>query len=344
MPRYALLTRESSNRVFGASAPALLAAEAEAIGQHLSGGISNGENQTLGGLHYFCFESPEVTAIDRFILSNLALARGLFEMVDGGALRPLPATPLEWFDDDLITIQRYVGKTNEQFTHLLVNLAVAESVSAQSRTGVGERVALFDPVSGRGSTLNRGLMYGFDVSGVELDDANVDQHRIFLTTYLKDHRVKHKAGSERIRKGVLAGTSAFEVAIRPAATEFNQTVRVARASTDQTAELFRGRRFDVIVGDLPYGVHHASKKATASRSGDRSPERLVADSIHGWRKVMHPGGSLALSWNTFTLSRADLATLMVDAGLQVVEHPRSFGHRVDRQITRDLMVGRLPAA
>ncbi len=351
--------------MFGAAAPALLAAEVEALGEHLSGGLDRGEVVVFGGLSYFCFEASMVTSLDTFILSNLALARGLFEVVDGGALRPVELQPLEFFASDVVTIQRYVGKTNEQFTHLLVNLGLAASRSADARAASGERVSLLDPVSGRGSTLNRGLAYGFHVAGVEVEQANVEQCRGFLSTYLKEHRVKHKVSSERVRNGPLAGTSAFEIAIRPASDAHCQHVRVVRASTEQCPQLFPGKRFDLIVGDLPYGVHHSSKRgsgsprsgpkaATSSRqragggrvestTGVRSPEQLVATSITRWRQVMAKGASLTLSWNVQTLSRERLGNLLTDAGFDVVIHPRSFEHVVDRQITRDLIVGRVDA-
>lgn len=349
MARYALLVRESSNRVFGQAAPKLLAAEVEAIGAHLSCSVSNGLTEDFGSLSYYCFDAAELTEADIFILSNLALARGLFEKVDQDALRPIDVEPLAWFESDLVTIQRYAGKTNEQFTHLLVNLALAASRSAHQRASVGQRVSLLDPVSGRGSTLNRGLLYGFDAFGVEVDAANVDQHRIFLSSYLKDHRVKHKVETERFRKGDLAGSSAFSVAVRPPADAWSQRVRVVRGPTERTAEMYPGKRFDVIAGDLPYGIRHGSKQraeqvvdAEAPRGGERSPERLVRDSLRGWRKVMAKGGSLALSWNLKTLPRETLENLVVDAGLEVIEHPLSFEHRVDRQITRDVLVGRSP--
>lgn len=335
MTRYALLTRESSNRVFGSAAPEMLLAEVLAIGKHLSAGISDTEPMALGGMSYVCFDSV-LGDTDRFILSNLALARGLFEFVEAtpgaAALRPLDITPLEWFPSDLITIQRYRGKTNEQFTHLLVNLTLAESLEAHARASAGKRVRLFDPVAGRGSTLNRGLVYGFDVGGVELDDTSVDQYKTFLTTYLKDRRVKHKAETERIRKGKHAGTSAFDVSIRPGSS--GQHVRLARASTEQTRGLFAGAKFDVLVGDLPYGIRHKS----SSKALDRSPTDLVQGAIDSWRSVMSPRASLGLSWNTKTMPREQLTEVLTENGFVVTAHPRSFEHVVDRQITRDLLV------
>ena len=341
MIRYALLTRESSNRVFGTVAPQLLRAEVEAISPHLSGGVKGAQVETLGGLPFISFETEALTTTDIFILSNLALGRGLFEHSDTGGLQPIDVTPLEWFGSDLITIQRYVGKTNEQFTHLLVNLGVAASAAAHQRAKMGERVRLLDPVSGRGSTLNRGLVYGFDVAGVEVDGNSVDQHRVFLTTYLKDKRIKHKTETERFRKGELAGASGFRVAIRPMSPESEQRVQVFRAETSQSPQLFSGKRFDVIAGDLPYGVQHSSKKTSAKGSAsNRSPEQLVTDSIARWAKLLAKNGAIALSWNVLTMERATLAGLLTNSGLDVVEHPESFEHVVDRQITRDVIVAR----
>ena len=345
MPRYAVLVRESSNRVFGKSAPDLLAAEVQAIGRHLSHGVANVAVEELGGLDYVLFTSEELKGDDTCILSNLALGRGLFETASDGALLPLERTPLRWFDDDLISIQRYVGKTNEQFTHLLVNLALAESTAAHVRAERGETVSLFDPVAGRGSTLNRGLVYGFDVAGVELDEGNVDQYRQFLSTYLKDHRIKHKVDAERIRKGEHAGAAAFDVSIRPSTPDGRQRVRMVRTSTDASRGLFPGWKFEVLAGDLPYGIHHSAqsgKEKGGKKSGasNRSPERLVADSLPTWRKSMANGAALGLSWNVKTLTRESLGNVLADGGFEVISFPHSFEHEVDRQITRDIIVSR----
>ena len=335
---FALLARESSNRVFGTFAPELLAAEIAAIGPHFSNGLTNIEVAEIGGLPCVKFDLDVANEGDVFLASNLALGRGLFGVRPDGALYPLAYRPLEFFDTDLITIQRYAGKTNEQFTHLLVNLALAESKSAHRRAEAGESVRLLDPVAGRGSTLNRGLTYGFDVAGVEVEESSVDQYRQFLSTYLKDHRIKHKVESERIRKGSHAGSAAFDVRIRPNRPDELRRVRMVRGSTDASVGLFPGQKFDVLAGDLPYGVHHNARSEKASAA--RSPERLVADALPSWRKIMANGASLGLSWNVQTLSRENLANVLVDGGFEVVRVPASFEHVVDRRITRDVIVSR----
>ncbi len=334
MARFALLTRESSNRVYTDRAPTLLAAELAAVSKALDTDVSNIEQCHLGGVPYITFEAEALDDHDRFVVSNLSSVRAVFE-ISGEALVPLMLERLAFFDPDLITIQRYPGKTNEQFTHLLVNLTVAASATAHRRAAGGEKVSLLDPVAGRGTTVNRALMYGFDAYGIEISDVDVDHYRTFLTSYLKDHRIKHKAMTAKVRKGPLAGTSQFSVTI-----DDDQTVHVARGSSAQTRDLFPGRTFDAIVGDLPYGVQHRAAGSTAKA---RSSEELLTESAAGWRAALRPGAALGLSWNRKTMARTTVVEVLESARFTVVEQPRSFEHIVDRSITRDLLVAVRPA-
>ena len=331
MARFALLTRESSNRVYADRAPQLLASELLAMAPSMHSPVESVEVVDLGGVPYVCFEASELDTHDRFIVSNLSSVRAFFELRDG-KLDPRMLERLAYFESDLITIQRYPGKTNEQFTHLLVNLTIAASTSAKERAAAGETVQILDPVAGRGTTLNRALMYGFAASGIEVAEADVDQYRTFLSTYLKDHRIKHKLTKESVRKGKLAGTSGFAVQIRG-----NQQVRMIRGESAQVRDLFPGRQFDAIVGDLPYGVQH---RAAGSKANARSPEELLAESSPGWRAALRPGAALGLSWNLKTMSRPTVIDVLAAARFTVIEHPASFEHVVDRSITRDLVVAR----
>ncbi len=332
MSRFALLTRESSNRVYADRAPMLLTAELLAIAPTMHAAVGEVERRTLGNVEYVMFEADELDDHDRFIVSNLSSVRALFAIRDDDALIPQALDQLEYFDSDLITIQRYPGKTNEQFTHLLVNLTLAASESARAQTATGERVSLLDPVAGRGTTLNRALMYGLDAYGVEVNEPDVDQYRNFISAYLKDHRIKHKLVKEQIRKGELAGTSQFSVRIR-----IRQELRVARGEASKVRSLLPGRSFDAVVGDLPYGVQH---RATSSKHRNRSAEELLAESLSAWRAAMRPGAALGLSWNLKTLPRQVVVELLEAERFTVVEHPMSFEHVVDRSITRDLIVAR----
>lgn len=330
MTRYALLVRESANRVYAHDSPRLLAAELGAIAPSLTADVSAIEVVSFGNVPYVSFEIDGALGDDdRFALSNLSTARALFEVHPDGSFTPLDVTPLEFFGDDLVTIQKYPGKTNEQFTHLLVNLAVAASRAAHERAAAGKQVRLLDPVAGRGSTLNRALVHGFDATGIELADADVDQYRAFLTTYLKEHRVKHRVQREQVKKGPLAGTSRFSTEIRR-----EQSLAMVRGDTAQADQLLAGQQFDVVVGDLPYGVQH---RATGEKVA-RSPEELLEAALPAWYAVMRGGAAIGLSWNLKTLARHAVVDRLVAAGFEIVDHDGAFEHVVDRSITRDVVI------
>ena len=83
-------------------------------------------------MDYLTFAVPEpgLGARDLAHLANLSAAYALFERVGDDLLRPVPLRPLARFDSDLITIPKYAGKTNEQFTRLLLNVTLLASASA----------------------------------------------------------------------------------------------------------------------------------------------------------------------------------------------------------------------
>jgi len=330
--RFALLTLDSSNRVYNRAAVDLLAAELLAVAGALHAELVDVNLQTLGGVDYVVFTAHRLDGHDRFIVSNLSSVRALFELHGDGLLAPLELEPLAYFTSDLVTIQRYPGKTNEQFTHLLSNLAVAASSAAAERAAAQLPVRVLDPVAGRGTTLNRALTYGYNVAGIEISAADFDQYRTFLATYLKNNRIKHRISGEKVRKGPLAGSERLIVRIGG-----GQRLELVHGDTEQAAEMFPARSFDVVVGDLPYGVQH---RASAGGGKARSPFDLLAASLTGWRTVMRGGAALGLAWNTKTLPRVEVERLLSEHGFDIVEQPASFEHVVDRSILRDLIVAR----
>ena len=67
---------------------------------------------------------------------------------------------------------------------------------------------------------------------------------------------------------------------------------------------------------------------------------LLGEALPVWVDQLKLGGALGISWNTYGLSREDLAALMDHNGLEVCtgEQWLGFAHRVDASINRDLMV------
>ena len=122
------------------------------------------------------------------------------------------------------------------------------------------------------------------------------------------------------------------------ADEQPQRVEVVRDDTLRARVHFPEASFDVVVADLPYGVQHGS---TAGAALTRSAEDLLRDALPVWRSLVRRGGAIALAWNARTTKRATVVELLDASGFNVDMTTRetAFEHRVDRSITRDLVVG-----
>src|SRR5258708_31067785 len=204
MSRYAFLILPSHNRVYGGAAPALARADLGGLGSALPAGkidaASVGE-AIIGGVPYVTFEAGELSGADTGLLGNLSSLYALFEA--GGeegaeVLRPVTLRRLDRYDDDLLTILKYQGKTNEQFTKLLLNVTLA--ASAFARDAGSRRLAVLDPLCGRGTTLNQAIMYGFDAYGADIDGRDIEAYAVFLQRWLKDKRLKHQADFSPVRR------------------------------------------------------------------------------------------------------------------------------------------------
>jgi tRNA G10 N-methylase Trm11 len=106
-------------------------------------------------------------------------------------------------------------------------------------------------------------------------------------------------------------------------------------------KFYKKNFFDIIAGDLPYGVQHGSISGEKQSSMTRNPAELAAACLPSWIDVLKPGGAVALSWNTNTLPRKKLAEIFEEKGLSVKNDGSytEFGHRVDQAIVRDIIVG-----
>src|SRR5256714_7255054 len=198
MPRYALLIAPSTNRVYADASLRLTRAELSIFGGTvLSAMPSEIDEERLGGVPYVVFDG-ELTGTDLGYLANLSSAYALFERVGDDLLRPVELSPLTHYDDDLITIPKYAGKTNEQFTRLLLNVTLLASAAAPAM--LARRLTVLDPLCGRGTTLNQALMYGYDAVGIEREGKDVDAYSAFLRTYLKRKRLKHHAEMNPVRR------------------------------------------------------------------------------------------------------------------------------------------------
>ncbi|MEU8241625.1 SAM-dependent methyltransferase [Actinoplanes missouriensis] len=337
MSRYALLLAPSANRVYADQASRMSLAELAAFGPVLSSPLDEIDVAVIGGVEYLTF-TADLTVTDVSYISNLSSAYALFEQVDD-LLRPLTLTPLARYDSDLITIPKYAGKTNEQFTKLVLNLTLLASASAPRMLDGG--LTVLDPLCGRGTTLNQALMYGYDGLGVEIDGKDVEAYKLFLQTWLKRKRLKHSAELVPMRRQGRRAARRLEVTMAPSKDDHKsgavQKVTVLNADTTQLDGLIRSNVADVLVADLPYGVAHGSYDDGGGIS--RRPLDLLERAVPHWLPLLRPGGAIGLSWNTKVAKRELAEDILLANGLEIVEH-LPLEHRVDQGIDRDVLVAR----
>lgn len=329
-----MLITPAANRVFAGQAAGLTAAELEVCAGALP--ITAPTTTAVAGIDYVGFSAPAEASEDDLarLIGGLSSAYALFA-VEGDLLRPVRLVDTDRFGDDLVTIPKYQGKTNEQFTRLLVNVTAAAAERPTDRPR-----SLLDPLCGRGTTLSVGLMQGYDVAGVEADQKAVEAYAAFLKTYLRRKRIKHHAEIQPVRREGRSLGKRLVAGITPADGEREQQLTVFTGDTRQTAALYGKRTFDLIVTDAPYGVAHVS----TGRGRKGSAAGLLGEAITVWAGRLRSGGALGISWNTYRLAREELASIMIDAGLEPLQggvHDR-FAHRVDASINRDIMIGRKP--
>jgi SAM-dependent methyltransferase len=337
MPRYAMLLAPSANRVYADQASRISQAELAAFGPVLSSGLDEIGVTELGGVEYLTF-TGDLGERDIAYLSNLSSAYALFERVDD-LLRPLALSPLARFDSDLITIPKYAGKTNEQFTKLVLNLTLLASDSAGRM--LDGHLTVLDPLCGRGTTLNQALMYGYDGIGVEIDGKDVEAYKLFLQTWLKRKRLKHTADLVPVRRQGRRAARRLEVTLAASKEDHKagavQKLTVLNADTTQLDGLIRGNVADVLVADLPYGVAHGSYDDEGGMS--RRPLDLLERAIPQWLTLLRDGGAIGLSWNTKVAKRELAEDILLAYGLELADH-LPLVHRVDQGIERDVIVAR----
>nr|WP_294693819.1 site-specific DNA-methyltransferase [uncultured Friedmanniella sp.] len=330
MTDHLVLLSPSSNRVYAGAADALVAAELRILlGTDDPDAVRPVEVAGVGylALAVDALDAPTVSALGR-----LSAAFAIYRR-EGDLLRPVPLDRPDRFDDDLVTIPKYPGKTNEQFTRLLTNVTLA----SVRRPGEGT-LAVLDPMCGRGTTLSTALILGHDAAGVESDLKAVEAYTAYLKTYLRRKRLKHTVEMSPVRREGKSLGRRLDVAVTPAAGGRTQNLSVFSGDTRQSAALYGKRRFDAVVTDAPYGVVHGSQPLAGKR--DRSAAALLSEALGVWAGQLKTGGALGLSWNTYGLTRERLSTLATEAGLRPLESGPylGFGHRVDSSIHRDVFV------
>lgn len=287
---------------------------------------------------WYMFEAQAPLAADELHrLANVSSLYALFSQEDSEAeqqaplLRPVPMERGAPFGEDLSAILKYTGKTNTLFTRMMLHMAELSLPNPPKG-----RIRLLDPVAGRGTTLFEGLMRGWDVSGVEIVHKAAHEAAVYFQKYLETEKWKHKL--QKV-KTYGAPTWQFAFARDKEALKADPGHWMMVAGDSRNADRYFAKgSFDIVCGDLPYGVAHGN---IAGGDLHRKPDALLRACLPAWHTVLRPGGILALSWNTFVLPAVDMAAILSAAGFTCLQDAPydALAHRVDASIRRDIAIG-----
>jgi len=337
--RYAMLLKPHPNARYRQSVSQLAMIELQAI---LNAWSVETEPvcEMLGSEPFLFFDAPQMSEGLWRAMSRHSACCLLCEAADGGFLKPLAKEPAFFLPEELPQVLKYKGKTNADFTMMLLNCAISASAFARSET----LLTVLDPVCGKATTAFCALCLGHNAIGVDRDEKALHEADTYLARSLKLNRLKHKrsAGSQTLTGGGHVQTTDFVMA--QSAEEQKQgdtrSLRLISGDAGQLGQMMKAGSCHVIVGDLPYGVQHAPQEGR----GVSSPERLLQRMAAGCAQVLKKGGVAAFSFNAYTLPRAKAAAALEAAGLEVLDAPpyNGFAHWVEQAVERDAVLARKP--
>ena len=340
---YIILLNPGHNRVYFETARRLALAEFAIASADFSAECTNAREESFGGAPCLVFDAAGTLSPDNLrTLMGLSFSYAVFAAAEADGtvcLRPLDTRREDFVDEGISSILKYTGKTNELFTRMLVNIALY----TQNRR---ENLRLLDPVSGKGTTLYEGLVKGFHVYGMEIGEKVTQESVAFTKRYFENARYKFDFHSERL-SGTGAGKSfamrrnTFAVARSKEAykAKDTRTIEFVEGNSQFANRVYKKGFFDMVVGDLPYGVQHGNVTNEKQSGLTRNPSELLKACLPAWAEVLRPGGVLVLAWNTNVLPRETMTALLSAHGLTVCEGAAdlSLAHRVDQAITRDVI-------
>ena len=339
MVLYAIMLNPGHNRVYFEEAKKQCLNEFEIISKKLSAEISEIAVKPLAGVFYlFFFSGTRLEDSDLISVAKASFFYALFEMKEK-ALYPVEIPNFRYMDESLASMLKYAGKTNEIFTRMLLNLAFF------SLPQPVKPLKVFDPLAGKGTTLFEGASLGYDVYGMEVGEKITLETYNFFRKYLEKAKYKHETAIERVSgpnksfkavKYLISYSKDKEEYKNKAVKQFE----IVSCNSMYALQIFKKNFFDIIAGDLPYGVQHSSTTNENRSSFTRSPKELLLNCLPAWRGVLKPGGVMVLSWNAFVLDRSELLSLLSANDFTAFEGGvyDSFEHRVDQAIKRDVII------
>ena len=338
MNRYVILANPGHNRIYFDTALKIALSELKAVADSYDMEINEIEEYNIGLPTSICFSTKrELKKEDFKVLGFLSIYYALFEILEDGLLRPIAVPDFRTFPESMVQILKYSGKTNEQFTRLMVNLALSTCSTGS------HKITLLDPMCGKGTTLFEGFIRGFDVKGIEINAKWTQEIETYVVRFLKEGKYKHKA--QKSKQSDSNGKKIANIFSLTAAAEKvdfkagnTQTFQLFNSDTRKTNMLMKKKSCDVIICDLPYGVQHGSKSYKDSNMS-RSSLELLKEAISAWYHVLKTKGSIVLSYNEFTMKYNDVLEVLEENGFKVLDESpyNNYLHRVDQSINRNVI-------
>lgn len=330
------------SRVYFEISQKLAAAEFELASKNMDCLVKDISHRQIKGINYICFSADkEMTPLDIITVSGLSFIYALFEIKEADSLTVL--IPIErscngFVDESMSSMLKYQGKTNEIFTRMLINTAYYSQKN-------NENIRLLDPVAGKGTTLFEGLIKGFNVCGIEISDKVVSESYHFVKKFLETAKYKFETDTIKMsgaNKSYTALKHSFSIAKtkEDAKAKKIKSLELICASSQFADFICKKASFDLIVGDLPYGIQHSNVTNENQSSATRNPLELLTLCLPSWVTLLKKGGALALSWNVNVLERKKMTAVLENSGLKVLNEGvyLKFEHRVDQAIIRDIIV------
>ena len=249
-------------------------------------------------------------------LLRASFVQGIF-VVDGQGLRPVDEAPEFTLAAGFVYGNKYQGKTNELVTQLALNAGL-RFCERPVRT-------VFDPMAGQGTTLLWAARYGLSARGIEIEPTALEGLHRHVKKQTKLHRVKHAHTSGFVGARNRQGWGKF---VRYA---FDSSyIQLVTGDSADSAQLLGEQRFDLLITDLPYGIHFRGKTA---RSGIIETVTACAPA---WVARVRQGGAVVLVFNRYQTKRTALTDVFVEQGWQTA--PFECPHRMSESIVRDVLV------
>ena len=336
--RYAMLLKPHANVRYRQSLEKLAKIELECMLQAWGLQDAGVCVESMAGEPFLVFETNQMTETIWKELSRHSSICFAARVEENGALFPLERSVQGVLPDDLPHVLKYKGKTNADFTAMMLHCAKAASAFEDA----GGTLRVLDPMCGKATTLFCALCEGYDAVGVDTDQKALQETDGYVERSLKMHRVKHKrsAASKTLSGGGSVRSTSYTLAADAEAMKQGNTLSLELIHGDaaRVAEMVKPGSVHLIASDLPYGVQHAPRE----NGGMSSLGRLIQRVAPGCVKALKSGGALAFSFNLNTLPRKEVVRALEEAGLHVLQQPpyADFSHWVEQAVERDIVVAR----